>query len=60
MMSEKIEKLVEDVRTELLEILVADKEDAGARVFSCLLHAETLIGTFIRKEFGHVKDSGVD
>lgn len=56
-MSEKVEKLVKDVRTELSEVVVADKESARGGVLACLMHAKELIETFIRKELVHEEDS---
>lgn len=52
-MSEKIEKLVKDVRTEMSEVLVADKANVDSSVKACLMRAKDLIGTFLQKEYGY-------
>lgn len=52
-MSDKIKKLVKDVRVELSEAAVADKEGANVRVKVCLLHANKMMASFIKKEYGY-------
>lgn len=46
-MAKELDKLVKEVRIELREALVADKEKAKARALACLLHAETLIENWL-------------
>lgn len=52
-MLEKTEKLVKEVRTELSEVIVANKIGADSTVKACLIRAKKLLGTFLQQEYGY-------
>lgn len=56
-MSERYRKLITNVRIEMAEAEVADKEGAIIRAKACLLHAKEIIETFLQKESSNGKDS---
>jgi len=56
-MTGKYRKIVTDVRIEMAEVEVADKEGADVRARACLLHAKEIIETFLRKENEDGKNS---
>lgn len=59
-MSEKYRKLITNVRIEMAEAEVADKEGVIVRARACLLRAKRLLDGFLRKAYKNEKDSTVD
>jgi len=48
-MSEKFEKIIKDIRLEIAEAVVADKEDFDVRANACLLHVKYLVERYLQK-----------
>lgn len=56
-MSEKVEKLVKKIRTELSEVLVADKKGSDVWARAILLHVRTIIDRELEKGNEHEENS---